>query len=113
MKTTNTGYRAEIAAAEYLKTQKFKILDQNWRTRYCEIDIVAKRKDCIYFVEVKYRKNNDYGSGLDYITYSKQKQMALSAELWVTANSWQGEYCLCGAEVSGEEFLVTNIIFDL
>jgi uncharacterized protein (TIGR00252 family) len=113
MKTTSIGHQAEIAAAEYLKGQKFKIIDLNWRTRYCEIDIVAQKESCVFFVEVKYRKSNNWGSGLDYITHSKQKQMALAAEMWVSTHDWQGEYCLSAVEVSGEDFVVTDVILEL
>ncbi len=41
MTTTETGRRAETAAAVYLATHGFAILARNWRTRSCEIDLVA------------------------------------------------------------------------
>lgn len=41
------------------------------RTRYCEIDIVSMKDDVLWFTEVKYRKNDDFGSGLEVITTKK------------------------------------------
>jgi len=113
MKTTEIGHKAEAAAVSYLKQNGFKVLDQNWRTRYCEIDVVAEKGNCVYFVEVKYRKSNEWGGGLEYITHTKQKQMTLAAEMWVFTYDWQKDYALAAIELSGEAFTITNIIFDL
>lgn len=108
--STYTGRDAENAAAEYLKTQRFEILDQNWRTRWCEIDVVAKKKQTVYFVEVKYRARESWGSGLEYITPRKLRQMTFAAESWVSANNWCGDYQLAAIEVTGPAFQITNFL---
>lgn len=110
--STYTGRYAENAAAEYLKTRRFEILDQNWRTRWCEIDLVAKKEDIVYFVEVKYRARESWGSGLEYITPRKLQQMQFAAEFWVNANDWSGDYNLGVIEVSGPTFKITNFLPD-
>lgn len=102
MKTTVIGRQAETKAADYLKQQGFKILDLNWKTRYCEIDIVAQKKKAIYFVEVKFRKSNAFGSGLEYITPSKLQQMKFAAEMWVSQHYWVGDYQLAAISVDGQ-----------
>lgn len=102
MKTTFSGRAAESEVAKYLSEQGFKILDQNWRTRTCEIDLVAQKDKVIYFVEVKYRSTIDQGDGFEYITPAKLKQMAYAAEVWVQENNWSGDYRLLAAAVSGE-----------
>ena len=109
MKHNEDGSEAERKVAEYLKHNGFKILDQNWKTPKCEIDIIAKKDKCVYFVEVKYRNHDGYGTGFEYITRSKQRQMAYAAEVWVSKNKWDGEYVLSGASVSGPEFKVEFI----
>jgi len=110
MQTTYIGQKAEQVAAQYLERQGYTILDQNWRRRTCEIDLVAKKGTTIHLVEVKYRQTNIAGSGLEYITTAKLRQMAYSAERWVAENDWQGEYVLSAVEVSGETFEVTEFI---
>ncbi len=110
MTSFNTGRQAENVAAEHLKKLGFKILEQNWRTRFCEIDIVAQRNGTIYFVEVKYRINNMQGSGLDYITPQKLRQMRYAAEFWVSKHSWDGDYNLAAIEVAGTDFRVTEFV---
>lgn len=113
MTTTETGRRAEAAAASFLEHKGCRVLGQNWRTRMCEIDVIAQRGQVIYFCEVKYRASASHGSGLDYITPKKLKQMHFAAEAWVHAHAWQGEYQLCAIEVSGRDFCITAALKDL
>lgn len=80
--TRAIGDVSETAAAEYLQADGYEILDRNWKTRICEIDIVARRDDVYYFVEVKHRKNDKSGDGLAAITPKKLNQMKKSAELY-------------------------------
>lgn len=84
--TKQIGDSAEDVAAYYLMRQKHKILDRNWKTKYCEIDIVSKFKDVIYFTEVKYRKKPDQGGGLAVITPKKLNQMKFAAEFYALNN---------------------------
>lgn len=113
MTTFDTGRQAEAAAAAHLKQNGYAVVDQNWRTKFCEIDIIAKRGDVIYFCEVKYRQTNRQGGGLDYITPKKLEQMRLAADAWVHFFSWPGEYQLSVIEVSGPEFAVTAFLEDI
>ena len=104
------GRTAEQAAADYLKHQGFKVVDLNWRTRQCEIDIVATKDGCVYFVEVKYRKNTAQGSGLEYVTPAKLRQMSFAAEVWTAKHSWDGDVSLAAIEVSGNDYAVAEFI---
>ncbi len=113
MSSYQTGQQAELAASLYLQEQGFKILARNWRTRYCEIDIVALKDSTIYFVEVKYRATTRQGTGLDYITPKKLQQMHFAAEMWLTNHHWYGQSSLAALEVSGEDFMVTNFVPDI
>src|SRR5256885_1395689 len=113
MTTTATGRLAETVAANFLGHKGCKIIQQNWRTQWCEVDIVAKRGNVVYFCEVKYRRTTNQGSGLEYITPKKLIQMRFAAESWVYAHAWPGEYQLCAIEVSGSQFHVTAVVKDL
>ena len=107
------GQAAEAAAVEYLGQQGFKILEQNYRTRYCEIDIVAGKGKVIYFVEVKYRMSNAQGTGLDYITPKKLNQMKFAAKMWAQEHDRKGDYELSAIEVSGLDYKITNFLPEL
>lgn len=111
--STSIGQLAEDKAVEYLSSLGYKILERNWRTRWCEIDIVSKKNGTVYFVEVKYRKSNIYGSGLEYITDKKLQQMKFAADIWVQQHAWMGDYGLAVIELSGKNMKVTNFISDL
>jgi ribonuclease HII len=113
MTTFDTGRRAEAAAAAYLVRQGCSIIGQNWRTRQCEIDIVAEREGVAYFCEIKYRRTSRQGTGLDYVTSKKLQQMRFAAESWVHMHAWRGEYQLCAIEVSGPQFAITAVAKDL
>jgi uncharacterized protein (TIGR00252 family) len=110
MTTKAIGDVAEQLVEQDLIRGGYEIIDRNWRTRYCEIDIVAKKDNCVYFVEVKYRKNSHYGNGFEAITAKKLQQMTFAAEMWVSAHSWSGDYVLMAASVSGVPPTIDEII---
>lgn len=113
MTNVSSGKKAEARAAMYLRESGFKIIDQNWRTRLCEIDIIAQKNSRIYFVEVKYRLNSLQGAGFEYVTAKKLKQMRFASELWLQDKQWVGECSLGALEVSGPAFDVTGFLTDL
>ncbi|HSX28658.1 MAG TPA: YraN family protein [Candidatus Saccharimonadales bacterium] len=113
MSSTETGRQAETAAAAYLQRHGFTIIERNWRTRWCEIDIVAQKAKTIHFVEVKYRKTDAWGGGLEYITPRKLQQMQFAAQLWVANHAWKDEYSLGAIEVTGTQFAVSEWLPDL
>lgn len=96
-----TGRVAETAVAQHLARKSYKILAQNWKTKVCEIDIVARKNDVIYFVEVKYRSDDEQGSGLEHITPRKLSQIKFAVRVWCHNSNWDGNCRLLGAEVSG------------
>lgn len=109
LSSTSTGREAEEAVAKHLESIGHKIVALNWRTRWCEIDIVSKDKKCVYFTEVKYRGSDAWGGGFEYIGAKKQKQMRFAAEFWLHENGWKKESQLQAAEVNinGEINLVS------
>lgn len=107
------GHHAEQVAADYLRGLHYKIIETNWKTRLCEIDIVAQKNGAMYFIEVKYRSTSKQGQGLDYITPSKLKKMQFAAEVWVTQNNWQAEYQLAAIEITGPDYTVSKFVIDM
>ena len=90
--TRQIGDRGEQTAADWLVADGHEIIARNWRTRYCEIDIVSKKDNVLYFTEVKYRKNDNFGDGLAAITNKKQQQMRFAAGIFIAKNP-QYESC--------------------
>lgn len=97
---TEIGRKAERLTADYLEARGYEIVERNWRTKSCEIDIIAYKSDMLYFVEVKFRSGAGYGTGFEYITWTKLRQMSYAARLWNVKNFWKGAYCLSAASVN-------------
>lgn len=83
MNKREIGNRGEDCAVEFLKNNGYEILNRNFYTRKGEIDIVAKDGDSVVFIEVKTRKNNNYGSAAEAVNAAKQKKLALTAQAYM------------------------------
>ena len=71
-KNKEIGAKGELIAQEYLKKNGYEIIETNKRfSRFCEIDIIAKIKETLVFVEVKTRSSTFCGSPLEAITKTK------------------------------------------
>lgn len=109
--TRAIGDVSETAAAEYLQADGYEILDRNWKTKICEIDIVARRDDVYYFAEVKHRKNDKSGDGLAAITPKKLNQMKKSAELYALMHKLTDvDLRLMAISTRGESMLIDQIV---
>jgi ribonuclease HII len=88
--TKQIGDEGEAVAENYLVNHGHTILERNWKTKFCEIDIVSVKDKTFYFTEVKYRKKSIQGTGLDAITHKKQQQMKFAAEFYVASHRLSG-----------------------
>ena len=77
------GKTSEIIAAEHLKQKGYKILAMNYKNKIGEIDIIAKDKKCIVFVEVKARLTKAFGHPLEAIDEQKQWKIRKVAEFYL------------------------------
>ncbi len=84
--TKQIGNVAEETATNHLVNLGHEILERNWKTKFCEIDIVSLKNGVIHFTEVKYRKNANQGGGLSAITAKKLRQMKFAAEFYTLKN---------------------------
>ncbi len=66
------GDLGEQLAADFLIKNGYTVLERNYRTPYGELDIIAKDRDTVVFVEVKTRSTDRFGTGFDAITKKKQ-----------------------------------------
>ena len=73
------GEKSESVAASYLKKQGYKIIELNYRTKLGEIDIIAKEKGTIAFIEVKARRSGQFGNPKWAVTPNKQRKISMVA----------------------------------
>lgn len=108
--TTLVGKRGEDAVAEYLERAGHEIVARNLRTYFYEIDIISVHDSKIYFTEVKYRRNSDFGGGLAAVDNRKQKQMSYAAECFLKYKKVYNSLdpVLAVADVLGEDFVVKD-----
>ncbi len=81
------GQESEQMVAAFLKRNGYRILERNYRTQLGEIDIIAKHKGALVFVEVKARRSNSYGNPKRAITPAKQRKLSMAALVYLKANS--------------------------
>jgi len=81
------GEDAEAACCAYLKSQGLKLVNSNFSCRHGEIDLIMLDKNMLVFVEVRFRKNNHFGGGLESITAAKQLKLRKTAELFLQQNT--------------------------
>ena len=84
------GIRAETLAADYLQKKGFSILEKRYKTKYGEIDIIAKQNDMVCFVEVKVRQN--LVDALESVTPKAQKRIENAALFFLSENP---DYVAC------------------
>jgi len=80
------GMRAERLALRYLKQQGLKLIVKNFRCKYGEIDLVMQDQDTLVFVEVRFRKKSDYGTGLESVDSHKQQRIFHTSRYFLQKN---------------------------
>ncbi|NOX65201.1 MAG: YraN family protein [Chlorobi bacterium] len=79
----HTGDKGEDYACDLLVEKNFKIIKRNYRYGHGEIDVVAQDGDVLVFVEVKTRKNLEFGYPISGVTKAKQRQIRKIAEAYL------------------------------
>ncbi len=74
------GKRGELYAERLLKKNGYKILDMNYRSRFGEVDIIARDVDTLVFVEVKTRSSLDFGSPGEAVGEKKREHIIRAAQ---------------------------------
>jgi putative endonuclease len=82
-KTQDSGKSAEEFAYAYLKKQGLKFVARNYTCRFGEIDLIMQDKEFLIFVEVRYRKNKDFGGSLESVNFHKQKKILRAASCYL------------------------------
>lgn len=88
-----SGQLAEDAAARYLVRQGLTVLARNFRCRGGEIDLVCRDRKTLVFVEVRLRRNANYGGAGASITGTKQRRVILAAQHYLLAHAASESDC--------------------
>lgn len=75
----NRGKDAEARAARYLEARGLHIVERNYRSRYGEIDLIARDGVTLVFVEVRARSSNAFGGAAASITAAKRQKLTRTA----------------------------------
>lgn len=88
MNKSEVGRKGEDLAGEFLKKRGFKILERNWKSqRWGELDLVARDKETLVFVEVKTRSLGSLGEPFEAVNYYKIKSVVRCARNYVLFKS--------------------------
>jgi putative endonuclease len=85
------GLTGEDLASKYLLQKGYKILARNFKSKLGEIDIIAKDKHTICFVEVRTRSNSEKGFPQESITKSKQRKLFRVALGYLKIKDWMNK----------------------
>ena len=87
MKTAKiSGHWGEAMAADFLRKKRYEIVACNYHTRFGEIDLIARDRKTVVFVEVKTRKDDRFAEAREFVTNRKQERIRASAEIWLEQN---------------------------
>ena len=76
MQKKELGKKGEEIALRFLKKKGYRIIEQNYVCKMGEMDIIAKEKDTLAFVEVKTRTSTTFGPPQLAVNFSKQRQLS-------------------------------------
>ncbi len=81
------GDAAEDKALQHISSEGLRLITRNYCTKFGEIDLIAEDNDTLVFLEVRFRKNDHYGSALESVTTRKQKKITTTARYYLAENN--------------------------
>jgi putative endonuclease len=85
LKRKDVGAIGEKLAVDYLKKHGYKIIERNFRCREGEIDIIARKGECLVFVEVRTKRNTAFGTPEESVNLSKREKLISLANAYLQA----------------------------
>jgi len=103
------GHYGEQIAKQYLAERGYAIIDQNYYTRYGEIDLIVAKNGTIIFVEVKTRTNTAYGYPEDSISKKKKKSLVACAQRYMINKTQPWQIDVIAITLEGNKAKVLHI----
>ncbi len=89
--TRKIGSDAETMAMAYLEKKGLALLTRNYHCRRGEIDLIMRDGNFLVFIEVRYRKNNLYGSAAESVTRQKQHRLLTTASYYLQNEKYNAD----------------------
>ena len=87
METRTLGAFGEEQAVRCLRRKGYRIVERNFRCRQGEIDVIARKRDVLAFVEVKLRKDERFAEAREFVTRAKQERILTAAQLYLARHA--------------------------
>ncbi|MEM7572158.1 MAG: YraN family protein [Bacteroidota bacterium] len=93
-----TGGLGESYARRHLEGLGYEILEQNWRRRRTEIDLIAKEGEVLVFVEVKTRQQDYFGGPTGEVSAEQQARITAAAGVYMEqiGHDWEIRFDIIG-----------------
>ena len=106
----DTGKTGEKEALKFLKKSGYRILEKNFRTRFGEIDLIAKDNNTVVFVEVKTRTGDGFGLPKDAVTLRKKRHILMVSKEYLASkdilpNDVSVRFDVIGVKLNGKVHL--------
>ncbi len=85
------GERGEALAWNFLRKRGYELLEKNFRTRFGEMDVIAKKDDSIVFIEVKTRRNERFGIPAEAVDWRKRQKLTRVAQAYLQAHGLENQ----------------------
>ena len=107
MKRRELGSIGEKLAKDFLKKKGYRIRETNFRCREGEIDIIARKKDYLVFVEVRTKASSSFGSPEESVTSVKKEKLIASALTYLSSHqdlpeSWRIDFVAVELDQKGK-----------
>lgn len=110
--TQEFGELGERIAERWLRRNGWRLVQRRFRNGHRDIDLIVERDETVVFVEVKARRGSEFGDPVEAVNWSKQKELARSASVWIDRHGRPSEsyrFDVVGVLVEGERVRVRHV----
>lgn len=108
----DAGSLGEEAAARYLETNGYEILEQNYRVAGSEVDLIALTGETLCFIEVKTRGSDDFGLPEEFVDERKRRKIIRAAKVYTGKRKYANHYVrfdIVSLLYKGKEYEINHI----
>lgn len=110
--TQEFGELGERIAERWFRRNGWRIVQRRFRSGHRDIDLIVERDDTVAFVEVKARHGAQFGDPVEAVNWSKQKELARSASVWIDRHGRPSDcyrFDVVGVLVEGERVRIRHV----